>query len=266
VTRVAYGYLYRPGRWMTGRALGALSAELTALGRRCLAPLPDYQVFRGTRDAFSDKVITTARDPADGHLLAFCSCVLLPMPVGEVLHLGLTCVDPSLRGSRLSNALANRLILRYFVTRRRLRRVWLTSVACVLSVLGSVARHFRNAYPTPWRDRPFADEVMVIAETFDRCYRSVAHVRPEAIFDRAAFVFRGSGRGTAFQKDGDAIEFHHRDPALNAFYQARLRFEDGDELLQVASFDLWDVVRYQLDDRLAARRRREAQRRGGPRA
>lgn len=260
--RYAYDYLDRPGRWMTDRELSALSAEVTALGRRCLAPLPDYQVFLGTREAFSDKVITTARDPADGRLLGFCSCVLLPMPVGEVLHLGLTCVDPALRGSRLSNTLANRLILRYLITRRLFRRVWMTSVACVLSVLGNVAKHFRNAYPTPWQPRPFADEVMVIADLFDRRYRSVAYVRPEAIFDRDAFVFRGSGRGTAFQKDGDAVEFHHRDPALNAFYRARLRFEDGDELLQVATFDLWDVVRYQLDARLAARRRRASQRRG----
>jgi hypothetical protein len=265
VTRVAYDYLYRPGDWMTDRALRSLSAEVTELGRRCLEPLPDYQVFLGTREAFSDKVLTTARDPADGRLLGFCSCVLLPMPVGEVLHLGLTCVDPSLRGSRLSKTLANRLISRYFVTRRLFRRVWMTSVACVLSVLGSVARNFRNVYPTPWQHRPFADEVMVIADTFDRRYRSVAYVRPDATFDRDAFVFRGSGRGTAFQKDGDAVEFHHRDPELNAFYRARLRFEDGDELLQVVSFDLRDVVHYQLADRLAVGRRRATQR-PGPRA
>lgn len=262
MARVAFGYLDRPGRWMTERELSALSAEVLALGRQCLEPLPDYQVLLGTRAAFADKVITTARDPVDGRLLAFCSCVLLPMPVGEVLHLGLTCVDPTLRGSRLSSALANRLILRYFVTRRMFRRVWMTSVACVLSVLGNVARNFRNVYPAPWQPRPFADEVMVIADTFDRRYRSVAYVRPEATFDRDAFVFRGSGRGTAFQKDGDAVEFHHRDPELNAFYRARLRFEDGDELLQVVSFDLWDLVRYQLDDRLAARRRDATQRRG----
>lgn len=262
MTRFSYDYLYRPGRWMMDGELSSLSAEVTALGRRCLEPLPAYQVFLGTREAFSDKVITTARDPADGRLLAFCSCVLLPMPVGQVLHLGLTCVDPSLRGSRLSNTLANRLILRYFVTRRQLRRVWMTSVACVLSVLGNVARNFRNAYPTPWQHRPFADEVMVIADTFDRHYRAVAHVQPEATFDRDAFVFRGSGRGTAFQKDGDAVEFHHRDPALNAFYRDRLRFEDGDELLQVVSFDLRDVVRYQLDDLLGARRRHATRRRG----
>lgn len=80
-------------------------------------------------------------------------------------------------------------------------------------------------------------------------------------FDREAFVFRGSGRGTAFQKEGDAVEFHHRDAALNAFYQARLRFEDGDELLQVVRLTLWDIVRYQLENRLGARRRTSTQRR-----
>jgi hypothetical protein len=259
--RYTFDYLYRPGDWMTERALASLSTEVVALGRKCLDPLPDYQVFLGTREAFRDKVITTARD-ADGRLVAFCSCVLLPMEVGEVLHLGLTCVEPSLRGSRLSSALANRLITRYFVTRKLLGRVWMTSVACVLSVLGNVAKSFRLVYPTPWQLEPFADEVMAIAETFDREFRHVAYVQPEATFDRESFVFRGSGRGTAFQKEGDAVEFHHRDAALNAFYRARLHFEDGDELLQIVSFTLWDVLRYQLDDRLGARRRLATQRRG----
>lgn len=260
-----YQYLYRPGRSLSDRALAALAAEITALGRRCLDPLPDYQVFLGTRAAFADKVITCARDPHDGRLRAFCSCVLLPMPgVGEVLHLGLTCVDPALRGSRLSTTLANRLLGRYVVTRRPVGRVWMTSVACVLSVCGNLGEHLPRVYPSPRHDAPFADEVAQIAETFDRQYRDVAFVQPDATFDRDSFVFRGSGRGTAFQKAADAVEFHHRDPAINAFYQARLRFEDGDELLQVVSFTLWDLARYQVRDQLARRRRRATQRRGAP--
>ncbi len=262
--RYDLGYLYRPGRSMSDAGLAGLAAEVTALGRQCLDPLPDYQVFLGSRAAFADKVLTTARSRDDGRLLAFCSCVLLPMPgVGEVLHLGLTCVDPSLRGSRLSSLLATRLLTRYFVTRKLFGRVWMTSVACVLSVLGNVAQNFRRVYPTPWQAQPFADEVLQIADSFDRMYRPVAYVQPGATFDREAFVFRGSGRGTAFQKQADAVEFHHRDPAINAFYQARLRFEDGDELLQVVSFNLWDLLSYQLfDDRRAASGRSATQRRG----
>ncbi|HEY5924429.1 MAG TPA: GNAT family N-acetyltransferase [Kofleriaceae bacterium] len=262
MTRYRFDYLYRPGRTLAEPALHELSREISALGARCLEPLPDYQVFLGTRDAFADKIVTTARD-SDGTLVAFCSCVLLPMQAGEVLHLGLTCVAPELRGSRLSSTLAQRLITRYYVTQKLYRRLWMTSVACVLSVLGNVACRFRRVYPTPWQLRPFSSDVDAIASEFDRRFRHVAYVRPDATFDRETFVFRGSGRGTAFQKEAEAVEFHHRDPALNEFYKRRLRFEDGDELLQIACFDLLDVVRYPIDDLLAIGRRRASQRTGG---
>jgi hypothetical protein len=249
--RARFGYLFRPGEWMGDGQLGALADEVTALGRQCLDPLPAYQVFLGTRAAFADKVLTTARDPDTNRLLAFCSCVLLPMPVGEVLHLGLTCVDPTLRGARLSNALAARLLTRYVLARKGfLGRVWMTSVACVLQVLGNLSKNFRRVYPAPHQPRPFADEVNVIAETFDRRFRHVAYVQPSATFDRDAFVFRGSGRGTAFQKREDAVEFHHRDAAMNDYFRSRLNFDDGDEMLQIVSFRIWDLLRYELGDRL----------------
>lgn len=245
--KLAFATLDRPGRWMSDDALARLSDELTALGRRCLDPLPAYQVFLGTRAAFTDKIIATARH-RDGQLAAFCSCVVLPVSgVGSVLHLGLTCVDPSLRGARLSNALAWRILARVALARRLgFGDVWMTSVAAVLSVCGNLAKHFADTYPSPRRATPFAAEVDVIADAFDRDFRHVAYVRPEATFDRAAFVFRGSGRGTAFQKREDASEFHHRDRALNDFYRARLNFDDGDELLQVVRFRLVDLARYQL--------------------
>ena len=86
----------------------------------------------------------------------------------------------------------------------------------------------------------------MIADAFDRRYRAKAHIQPWAVFDPDAFVFRGSGRGTAFQKRADDARYHHRDPALNAFYAGLLHFDDGDEMLQVGTLALGDLVRHAL--------------------
>lgn len=226
--------------------LDRLVAELRQVGTLCLEPLPDYQVFLGTREALSDKVITTARD-GDGTLIGFCSAVLLPIEgVGRVLHLGLTCVHPAARGKRLTYALVEHLVIRYFVTKRLLGRLWVTNVAAVLSSLGNFARSFFGVYPSPWSHADPGPTVWRIAEAFDARYRHVAYVQPWATFDRATFVFRGSGRGTCFQKEADATEFHHREAPLNDYYKPMLNWDDGDEMLQIGSLSLADIARFKL--------------------
>lgn len=243
---VRFRYLKRPGRWMDDRALARLVEELTELGRLCLSPLPDYQVFVGTRDALSDKVIATARD-SQGILRGFCSAVILPVPaVGNVLHLGLTCVHPELRSRRLTHALVSRLVTRYFVFEHLLRRLWVSNVANVLSSLGSFARHFHDVYPSPFSTSGPPPEALRIAEAFDTRYRHVAYIQKEAVFDPDAFVFRASGRNTAFHKYPGATNTYHRDSAINAFYQRLINFDDGDEMLQVGSVSIVATARYAL--------------------
>lgn len=251
--RYRYDILHRPGARLDDAALAALCAELREVGETSLTPLPDYQVFLGTREALADKVISLARR-ADGTLAGFCSAVLLDVEGvrGEVLHLGLTCVRPEDRSGGLTGLLASRLLLRYLVTRRPLQRIWVTNVACVLSSLGNFSRHFRDVHPAPGStERGIPREAWLIAEAFDRRHRHHAYIQPPAVFDRETFVFRGSGRGTAFQKDAGDRRFHHRDAELNRFYAERLRFDDGDEMLQVGTLSLGDLVRYALRRRAA---------------
>lgn len=250
-----YEVLARPGlRWSDAERAHRV-AQLREVGALCLEPLPEYQVFLGTREELSDKLIVEARWPG-GALAGFCSGVLLSVPsVGEVLHLGLTCVHPDARGSALTHALGSRLVLYYLLRRRPWARVYVTNVATVLSSLGNFALNVPRAYPSPFFRGPVPEPYLRIVEAFDRRYRAKAHVQPEARWDGEAFVFRGSGRGTAFQKEADDVQYHHRDPDLNRFYQALLHFDDGDEMLQVGTVSLLDLAKYWLRDRGAGARR-----------
>lgn len=241
--RYRYEWLFRPGRRMSDQALASLCAELTAVGETCLEPLPAYQVFLATREELSDKAITIARRTRDGAMAGFCSAVLLDVEeVGEVLHLGLTCVRPDERGGGLTHRLASRLVARYLL-RRPLSRIWVTNVACVLSSLGNFAMHVSGAHPAPG-STAVRREHRLIAEAFDRRYRAKAHIQPWAVFDPDTFVFRGSGRGTGFQKRAEDSRYHHRDPTLNAYYTGIMRFDDGDEVLQVGRLAVTDLVRH----------------------
>lgn len=241
--RYRFDWLFRPGRRLPDPELAGLCAELTAVGETCLEPLPAYQVFLATREELSDKAIIVARRADGGAMAGFCSAVLLEVAgVGEVLHLGLTCVRPEDRGGGLTHRLAARLVARYLL-RRPLSRIWVTNVACVLSSLGNFALHVSGAHPAPGSPGP-RREHHLIADAFDRRYRAKAHIQPWAVFDPATFVFRGSGRGSAFQKRADDQRYHHRDPALNAYYTGIMHFDDGDEVLQVGTLAVADVVRH----------------------
>jgi hypothetical protein len=247
--RYRFEFLARPGLRWSDAERAARVAQLREVGSLCLEPLPEYQVFLGTREELSDKLLIEARTP-DGTLAGFCSAVLLDVSgVGEVLHLGLTCVRPEARGAALTHALSSRLVVRHLLKRRPWERVYVTNVATVLSSLGNFALNVREAPPSPFFRGPVPEAYLRIAEAFDQQYRAKAHIQPEASWDTGSFVFRGSGRGTAFQKEADDARYYHRDSELNRFYQALLHFDEGDEMLQVGTLSLLDLAKYFLKGR-----------------
>lgn len=245
--RYSIRYYERPGVHLGDDVFTRLAAGVRAVGERCLDPVPDYQVMLSTREAWSDKVITVAFEGE--RPVGFSSGVVLDVEgVGEVFHLGLMCTDPDVRGGGLSHRLASKQLLGYAARRslKRLnpaRRLWVTNVANVLSSLGNFALVMEGAWPAPGTSAP-PPEALRIGEAFDKRYRRVAYVRDDAVWDAQAFVWRGSGRDTAFHKDGEDARFHHRDAALTDFYRSRLNFEDGDEMLQVGSMNLLGLLRY----------------------
>ena len=88
--------MYRPGHNLGDKEITELVRNLHQVGQSCFDELPTYQVFKGPREAFSDKVLALAWDGET--LVGFCSELILKVDgIGEVLHLGLTCIRPQLR-------------------------------------------------------------------------------------------------------------------------------------------------------------------------
>ncbi len=246
-------FLHRPGLTLDDASFRRLVEGVRGVAAECFDELPDYQCMRGTRNELSDKVMTLAWRP-DGTLAGFCSAVLLDVPrVGSVLHLGLTCVSDRDRSAGLTHRLTSKLAIQYLLRHRPLSRVWVTNVACVLSSLANVGRHFDQVFPSAdGPERPSATHRR-IAEAVDALYRDKIYIRADAALDREAFVFRGSVRGTVFQKDEDDARFHHRDRASNRFYSSLMDFENGDEILQIGSMSLLTGLRYLKRRRPTAR-------------
>ena len=237
-------YLERPGDHLDDAALARLVAEMRRVASRCFAEVPEYQCLRGRREDLRDKVITLAHD-AEGQLLGFCSGVLLDVPgVGRVLHLGLTCVDPNGRGGGLTHVLNSRLVTRYFLRHHLFSRLWVTSVACVLSSLGNMALSFEGVVPSPYAAAPPSDAHRAIARAIDTQHRDKVYILPTASLDEERFVFCGSVRGTVFQKEARDPRFRHRNEFLNSYYESLLDFERGDEAVQVGFVRFATVFRY----------------------
>ena len=242
-SQVKIEYYECPGIYLPALQRSRLTASLRALGKACFGKVPDYQCF-SERDGLDDKVLTVARGP-DGKLLGFASALLLDVPGirSSVLHLGLTCVHPDARGLRLTHRLASQLAVRYLLRNNPLGRVWISNVACVLSSLGNVALNFDSVYPSPFRSSP-SDTHLLIARTISEKYRQKIYIHEDAPLDESAFVFRGSVKGTVFQKDADDTQYYHRESSLNSYYKSLLQFQEGDEAVQIGHFSLATFARY----------------------
>lgn len=211
---------YRPGTTLGEDELEQLVSELRDIASTCFDEIPDYQALTGQREDLSTVVICLARD-AHGRAVAFASAVILPVQhVGDVLHLGLTCVHPDARSARLTHRLLSRLVVQVVLKNKPFGRVYCTNLACVLSSLGNVALSFQQVHPSPMRHGQPTREQLLIAEAIDKHYRQQTAINPAAVFDPESFVFRGSVKGTVFQKSAHDTRFHHRIAGLNAFTAA----------------------------------------------
>ncbi len=239
-------YLHRPGLLLDDAQLSRLVVDLRGVAADCFNPLPDYQCISGRREVLSRNAIAIARRP-DGRAAGFCSALLIDVEgVGEVLHLGLTCVSLDDRGAGLTHLLTTKLLTQYLL-RRPFERVWFSNVACVLSSLGNVALHFDDVFPSPfYRGVPSAKHA-AIAATIDRKHRADIYIDADAQLDNATFVFRGSNvPGNVFHKEREDGRYHHREDALNAFYGGIMRWEAGDEVLQIGHISLRRLLKHGL--------------------
>lgn len=237
-------FLYRPGDSMTNTELRGLAHRIHDTAATCFERVPAYQAMTGTRGEMSDKVLALAIRP-DNVIAGFCSTVLLPVEgVGDVLHLGLTCVRPEDRRFGLTHLLTKKVVVGYLLRFRPVRKQWISNCAAVLSSLGNVALHFEKVFPSPDCSIRPSSHHHRIARAIDRDYRDKIHIRRDAAFDEARFVFRGSVKDTVFQKQAGDRAFHHRNGLLNAYYGSLMDFDNGDEVLQVGYVSTLTAMKY----------------------
>jgi hypothetical protein len=237
-----------PGTRLNSYELKKLQKDLIEIGKQSLDAVPNYQCFSKDLNEFNRLIISVARND-DGKAIAFCSSYILEAgDYGKILHLGLTCIGPEARGLGLTHKLTSKVIYRYFTAHAKLGSFWISNVACVLSSLGNVALHFEDVYPSPYVSSPLTEH-KGLARIINDNYRHELYINASSKFDHDEFIFRGSVKGTIFQKDENDLKFHHRNEELNHFFKKTINFNNGDEVLQIGKVSLMSYPKYLLRNR-----------------
>lgn len=244
--------LIRPGRKRKREDNERLVEQMRQVAGTCFTEVPHYQVLSGDKSALDRAVIAVARSP-EGQMVAFCSAQLLEVPGRDVVvHFGLTCVRPEVRGTGLTHALLSKLLTHWIFLHRPLRGSWFSNVACVLSSLGNVALHFDDVYPSPFSEEGPSAIHLGIAQAISSQHRVTVHLRQDSTFDPRRFVFEGGNKETIFEKKADDDAYHHRRRELTQWYQGLADLNQGDAVLQVGRVSSWLFVRYALHQMIKA--------------
>lgn len=235
----------RPGRYLNQKELEELHADILSVANECLDDIPYYQCLTGARAEYERLMIAVARGK-DGKMLGFCSSYILDGgELGNILHLGLTCVHPKARRMGFTHKLTSKVVMTYLLRYSFFRPAWISNVACVLSSLGNVAMHFEHVYPSPFVSAP-TDEQIKVAKIIDQKYRWELCVNKDATFVDEKFVFERSVCGTVFEKSESDAKYHHRNKALTNFYLNIIDFKNGDEVLQIGKVSILTFPKYLL--------------------
>lgn len=245
----------RPGQWWDEADLDDLRRDLRQIARAAMPHMDlTYGVFaegEEGRRALSRSVITLVRDRATGAPIAFNALALLDVDMDgtptPLLHLGLVCIDPGVRGRGLSWVLYG-LTCFLLLARNGLRPLWISNVTQVPAVAGMVTETFEDVYPSALPGARASLSHTLLAQGLLRDHRSVFGVGPEAGFDPVRFVLTNAytGGSDALKKRFDEAT-PHRDPVHNAFCAAQLDYERGDDLVQIGRISLPAGLRYLRD-------------------
>ncbi|MCX8125255.1 MAG: GNAT family N-acetyltransferase [Spirochaetes bacterium] len=240
-----YQILHKPGTYMSDPEIKKLVHEIREVAATAFNPIPEYQAMCGTREELSDKVIALAWDK--NTLAGFASTVELYIPgIGNILHLGLTVVRPEHRSNGLTHLLMQKAITSYILKHAiYFDKLWITNCAAVLSSLVNVALHFEQVYPSP-KNVTYTAQHKIIAETINVLYRNKLYIRHDSIFDEKNHIFKGSIKGTVFQKDANDTSYYHRNSTYNNYYKNLMDFKNGDEVLQVGYASIPAAIRHAI--------------------
>ena len=230
----------RPGLWMKPGALAALVTDLQSVVRAAV-PVGElaYGAASGDRARLESSIVTLVYDergrPAGFNALAVLPCELRGREV-EVLHLGLSIIDPEARARGLAGVLYG-LSVFLVSARRQLRPLWISNVTQVPAVFGMVAANFCDVFPN---GKPGArqryDQLHLAREIMAR-HRHVFGVGEDAVFDERRGVIENAYTGGSdnLKKSFDESQ-KHRNPVYNETCRRELDYDRGDDFLQIGQF------------------------------
>ncbi len=234
----------QPGRWMSDEQLARLTDTLKEIAERSMDDVPTYGVFTGERKAFANRIVGVVSVNKTDEPVAFTAMVYLPIlldgRVEPVIHLGLTMIKKRFRGQRIQGPLFEKIVYPTFYNQLK-RGFILTNIAASPAGIGSVADYFENPYPHYRGTTRRQDFHLQVAEKVLTYYRHEFGCAESAEFDPETFVVRGSND----PEEGGAWQFIREDPVsrykreeCNEFCRKHLRYNEGDEMFQVARVDI----------------------------
>jgi len=238
----------RPLLWMPEAGCRALVDDLRhvvhALGIGGL----DYGVLATDLALLDRAILTLVYDAVSGEPIAFnamlaLDCTLRGEPV-DVIHLGLTVVDPRHRGSGVAWLLTGFTTFLLFI-KNGLRPYWISNVSQVPAAIGMVCEATAHVFPSPLPDSRRTFDHLVLAREIMRRHRAAFGVGPEAGFDEDRFVItRAYTGGSDHLKKSYEQAAPHRDERVNAMCRNQLDYVRGDDFLQLGQVNLFTLYRY----------------------
>jgi GNAT superfamily N-acetyltransferase len=233
--------LVRPGCWMGEGERARVLADMRALAARGTDGRSlEYGVLSSDPTVWRSAVLTLLIDASTGCLVGFAAMVLLPVRLAgrsqDVLHLGLTMVDPAWRGRGLT-LLLYALSVVVMLVRRGLRPFWVSNVSQVPAALGMVGSTLADVFPSPGSCAGPSAAHAALAEQIMASHRGAFGVGEEAGFDARRFVITNAytgGSDNLKKRFADAPK--HRDPAYDDWCERELDYDRGDDFLQLARF------------------------------
>lgn len=240
--------LERPGLWLEPGELDRLVEELRTVVRSLgVGDLP-YGVLTGEKRHLDRLILTLIEDRATGEPVAFNAMLALDCNLRgaavDVIHLGLTAVDPELRGRGVAWILTGFTTFLLFV-KNGFCPYWISNVSQVPAAIGMVAEAAANVYPSPDPRAHRSFEHVVLAQEIMRRHRDAFGVGEDATFDPRRFVILDAytgGSENLKKRWEDAPR--HRDERFNELCRAELDYGRGDDFLQLGQVNLFTLWRY----------------------
>jgi hypothetical protein len=240
--------LERPGLWMAAseqeRLIAGMRRVVGSLGIGDLS----YGLLSGEHPHLEGAVLTLVEDRATGAPVAFNAmqtfeCTLRGVPI-NVLHIGLTVIDPQFRGRGVAWILSGFTTFLLFV-KNGLQPYWISNVTQVPAVVGMMCEAAANVYPCPSPCARRTFDHVVLAREIMRRHRAAFGVGKDAIFDSERFVILNSYTGGSdhLKKCWEEVP-RHRDERFNEMCQRELDYERGDDFLQLGQVNLFTLWRY----------------------